>query len=159
METIWNEWIDRRQREAKKHLKLIEKLLKKSNFEVDSYLEDENPYVFVKSPQKTKLSFEGIRIYEIGEMIAYRVQREKKTEPFGKAYLLDLEEMFNDYMSENMKENDAGKKVIESVALEVKKFFKKSGEAEQELLDSEGGGVILNAAGGSDYSSMVMNKM
>lgn len=146
------EFVDRKQREAIKHLGLMEKLFQRSGMQISAYLEDEDPFIFVKSPDG-RLSFDGVRIYEIGGMIAYRVQREQKTEPFGKAYLLDVEDMFNDFMSENMKEEDAGQKVIESVVSEIKKFFKKSAEAEQELIDSgqDGAGVILKT-GGTDSS-------
>lgn len=153
------EFIDRKQREAKKHLKLIERLLRKGGMSVYSHLEDEEPYIFVKAPNK-KLSFDGVRIYEIGEMIAYRIQKEEQTHPYGTAYMLDVEDMFNDFMSENMKEEEAGHKVIKSVVEELQKFFSKSGQAEQELnsSDQDRSGLIIKA-GGTDYSSQVMSKM
>jgi hypothetical protein len=157
---LFREFIDRKQREAKRHLKIIEQVLQKSGLQAKGYFSsDEEPYVFVKAPSK-KLSFEGVRIYEIGEMVAYRVVKEEKTEPYGKAYRLNLEEMFNDYMSENkMKEEEAAQKVIESVVLELKKFFAKSEEAEQQLKDVNGSesNVILKT-GGTDYSSLVFSK-
>jgi hypothetical protein len=67
--------------------------------------------------------------------------------------------MFNDFMSENMKEEEAGKKVIESVVEELQKFFVKSAKAEQDLRDSgqDGTGLIVKT-GGTDYSSTVLNK-
>lgn len=153
------EFVDRKQRDAKKHLGLIERLLKKGGMQATAHLDEEEAFVFVKSPNH-KLSFDGIRIYEIGQMIAYRIQKEEKTHPFGKAYLLDIEDMFNDFMSENMEEEEAGNKVIESVVEEIKKFFNKSAKAEQELKDNgeSGTGMILKT-GGSDYSSMVLNKV
>jgi hypothetical protein len=155
------EFVDRKQRESKKHLKLMEKLLRKGGLEVHSHIEadDDEPYIFVKSPTK-KLSFDGIRIYEIGEMVAYRIQKEEKTQPFGKSYSLNLEDMFNDFMSENMKEKEAGKKVIEGVISEIKKFFNKSERAEEEMKISgqDGTGLIIKT-GGSDYSSAVLNRM
>jgi hypothetical protein len=153
------EFVDRKQREGKKHLKLIERLLRKGGMQVFAHLEDEEqPYVFVKAPNE-KLSFDGIRVYEIGEMIAYRIQKEEKTHPFGKAYMLDIEDMFNDFMSENMEEEEAGQKVIESVVEELKKFFTKSGKAEQEMRDSgaDGSGLIIKT-GGNDYASSVLNR-
>ena len=155
---LFREFIDRRQREAKRHLKLVEQLLKKNGMETKSHLDDDNPYIFVKIA-KPKLSFDGIRIYEVGNMMAYRIQREEKTEPYGKAYMLNIEEMFNDFMGENMEEEAAGKKVIENVAQEVKKFFEKSAEAEKELQSRqpENNGLILKT-GGTDYSGMVLNK-
>lgn len=153
------EFVDRKQRESKKHLKLIEKCLSKNGLHVYSHLEEtDDPYIFVKSPKS--LSFEGIRIYEIGDMIAYRVQREEKTEPYGKAYWLDVEDMFNDFISENMSEEDAGKKVVETVAYEIKNFFNKSKKAEEDLQDTskDGNGLIIKT-GGTDYSTSVLNKL
>lgn len=153
------EFVDRKQREGKKHLKLIERLLRKGGMQVYAHLEDEDqPYIFVKATNE-KLSFDGVRIYEIGEMIAYRIQKEEKTHPFGKAYMLDIEDMFNDFMSENMKEEEAGNKVIESVVEELKKFFVKSSKAEQEMRDSgaDGSGLIIKT-GGNDYASTVLNR-
>lgn len=152
------EFVDRKQRESKKHLKLIEQLLRKNNIEVYSHIEkDDEPYIFVKSPDKN-LSFEGIRIYEVGNMIAYRVQKQEKTHPYGKSYLLGVEDMFNDYMSENMSEQEAGKKVIESVVEELKKFFEKSAKAESEMNDVDLPRLVIKT-GGTDYSSTVLNKL
>jgi hypothetical protein len=153
------EFIDRKQREGKKHLKLIERVLRKGGLQIYSHLEEEDhPYLFVKAPNK--LSFDGIRIYEIGEMIAYRIQKEEKTHPYGKARLLDLESMFNDYMSENMKEKEAGKRVMESVVNEVRKFFLKTSNAEKEMIDSgqDDPGLIIKT-GGNDYSNAVINRV
>jgi hypothetical protein len=153
------EFIDRRQREAAKHLKLVEKMLKKNGMDVKSFLEEEEPYIFVKATED--VSFEGIRIYEIGKSLAYRVQKEPETHPYGIAYSLNLEDMFNDFMSDNINEDQAAKKVVESTVKEIKKFFKKTAEAEQELGNASqipGSNYILRT-GGSDYSSLVLNKM
>lgn len=153
------EFVDRKQREARKHLKLIEQLLKKKGMEVYAHIEkEEDPFIFVKSSDK-KLSFDGIRIFEIGDMIAYRIQKQENTEPFGKSYMLGIEDMFNDFMSENMSEEEAGNKVIEAVADEVKKFFDKSAKAENELKNKNDGDGLILKTGGTDYSSTVLNKM
>lgn len=154
------EFVDKRQRDAKKHLKLVEKMLKKNGLDVKSFLEEEEPYLFVKTTNEG-LSFEGIRIYEIANTMAYRVQKEPKTHPYGMAYSLNLEEMFNDFMGDNIREEQAARKVIESTIGEIKKFFKKSAEAEEDLANSsimQGDKYILRT-GGNDYSSLVMNKM
>ena len=154
---LFLEFVDRKQREAKKHLKLIEQLFRKNGMEVYGHIEKEDdPYIFVKSPKK--LSFDGIRIFEIGNMVAYRVQKQEKTQPYGKSYMLGVEDMFNDFLSENMSEEEAGKKVIESVVEEIKTFFERSGKAESEIKDADMPGLILKT-GGSDYSSMVMSKL
>ena len=152
------EFVDRKQRESIKHLKIIKKMLEQSNVKVDDFLDNENPYIFVKNPLKEKLEFEGIRIFQIGEMIAYRVQREKDTEPYGKSYLLDLEEMFNDYMSENIEEEKAGEMVINGVVKELRKFFEKSFEAEGKLNDVDPGVILPASITGTSYSGNLFNK-
>ena len=156
---VFCEWIDRKQREAKRHLKIIEQLLHKAGMQAKGHLEDDEPYVFLKATN-SKLSFDGIRIYEIGSMVAYRVSKEEKTEPYGKAYQLNLEEMFNDCMSDNPKEDDAAHKVIEGVVHELKRFFDKSADAERELKSSDfaGDSSVILKTGGTDYSSLVFNR-
>lgn len=158
MPVVFREFVDRKQREAVKHLKLLEQLFKQGNVRVQNFVEEEEPYIFVHSPDD-KLSFDGIRIYEIGDSIAYRVQKEPETHPYGKAYQLDLEEMFNDFMSENMKEEKAGQEVIKSVIEEVKKFFKKSADAEADMEEENpDGSQIQLRTGGTDYSGLVQSK-
>src|SRR5690606_30220631 len=153
------EFVDRQQRETRRHLQLIEQLLKSKGFQAQAHLDEDDPYVFVKSPN-AKLSFDGIRIDEVGDLVAYRIQKEEKTHPYGKAYMLNLEDMFNDFMSENMEEEEAGRQVIEGVAKELKKFFEKSAAAEQEIRDLgwEDRGIILKT-GGTDYSSLALSKL
>jgi hypothetical protein len=119
---VFLEFIDRKQREAKRQLKIVEKSLRKGKLHVYSHIEDDDPHLFVKANNK-KLSFEGIRIYHIGDGIAYRVQKLEKTEPYGKSYALNVEEMYNDFMSENMDEKEAAEKVMEAMVNEIKKFF------------------------------------
>lgn len=153
--TLFLEFINKKQREAQKHLALVERLLKKHGLKTKSYLEEEDPYIFLYNPGQN-LSFEGIRIYEIADVIAYRVQNEEQTHPYGTAYQLNLEEMFNDYMSENIKEEEAGKKVIESVLKELETFFKKSAIAEDNIKEKET--LLQIKTGGSDYSTSVFSK-
>ena len=153
------EFIDRKQRDAKKHLRLIEKALRKAKLHVYSHLEDDDPHLFVKANNK-KLSFEGIRIYHIGDGIAYRVQKLEKTEPYGKSYSLDADGMFNDYMGEGMDEKEAAQKVIDDLGREIKKFFHRSAEAEEEIRTGAKDGVgMIVKTGGSDYSSTVLNRL
>ena len=156
---LFLEFIDRKQREGKKHLEIISEILKKEGFNVTSHVDNEEPYLFVQN-KETDTSFGGIRIYEIGNMVAYRVQKREKTHPYGMAYRLDMEGMFNDFMSENMSEEDAGKKVMESLTNEISKFFKKSAKAESEMRDQEKDGLgLIVKTGGTDYASTLLNKM
>lgn len=153
------EFVDRKQRESKKQLRLVEKALRKAKLHVYSHLEDDDPHLFVKANNK-KLSFEGLRIYHIGDGIAYRVQKLEKTEPYGKSYSLNAEQMFNDYMGEGMNEEEAANKVIEDLGKEIKKFFHKSAEAEENIRTGSKDGIdMIVKTGGSDYSSAVLNRL
>jgi hypothetical protein len=124
--------------------------------------EDHEPYVFCHNPSKNS-SFDGVRIYKIGTDLAFRIQKESKTHPYGAAYPLPIESMFNDFLSdEGIDESQAGKKIIESVGKEIKKFFDKSAEAERNdrknTIEKEAEGSVLVRTTGTDYSSLVYNK-
>jgi hypothetical protein len=152
------EFIDRKQRESVSQLKIVSKALQKGKLDVKEYLHDDDPHIFVRSHNK-KLSFEGVRVYKIGDQVAYRIQKLEKSEPFGKTYALNLEDMFNDYLSEGMTKEEAGDKVIESMTEEIKKFFKRSAKAEEELRTGQKDGLgLIIKTGGSDYSSTVLNR-
>ena len=152
------EFLDRKQRQAVEDLETVAKALKKGKLEVKQHLHDDDPYIFVKANDK-KLSFEGVRIYKVGDQLAYRIQRLEKSEPYGKTYGLKLEDMFNDFMSEGLSKEEAGEKVIESISDEIKKFFKRSVRAEEELRTGQKDGLgLIIKTGGTDYSSTVLNR-
>jgi hypothetical protein len=152
MSNTFREFVDRKTREAKKHLGTLKKILKRDGMEVKDFLEEEDPYIYVANPIGN-LSFDGVRIYKIGGEVAYRIQKEDKTHPYGKAYVLDVEGMFHDLLSDNIGEQKAGE--------EFKKFFSKSSEAEKDLRASEFDyagdsmkGMVVNPSG-TDYSNTV----
>jgi len=152
------EFVDRKERESRRHLSILSKALKESGLKVYDHIDKEDSYIFVKST-KDDVPFDGIRIYEVGRALAYRVQKEKDTEPYGKAYPLDLEEMFNDLMGEKMNEEQAGKAVIKGVIKEIKEFFSKSAEAQSNLEDKVEPKPLIVKTGGTDYSGMVLSKI
>lgn len=157
----FGEFIDKKKRDATRQLEVVEKVLRKGGLKVESFLEadSKDPYIFCFNPSKNG-SFEGIRLYKIGNTIAFRIQKESKTHPYGKAYPLNIEEMFNDLLSdEDVDEKTAGKKVMEAVAKEVRKFFERSAEAEKDSKQSEINDKDVSLRGqGADYSSLVYNK-
>lgn len=151
-------FISKEEREAKKQLKIIEQLLSTNGWKVKEYLGDDDPYVFVFNPKKDTF-FDGVRIYKVGDQIAFKVQKEEKTHPFGTAYPLAIEDMFFDLISE-YKPEEAGRKIIEAVIREMTKFFEKSAEAEKEVRDQEfqrdpfGKAVIRAQDFGIDYANL-----
>jgi len=160
-------FVDKKKRESIRQLRLLKQLLESGGgMKVESFLDTESgdPYVFCSTPDKNG-SFDGVRIYKIGDQLAFRVQKENKTHPYGKAYPLPIEEMFHDFLSDqDVDQMKAGKKVIESVVKEMRRFFDQSVEAEKEERernldtgdDSEGN--VLVRTTGTDYSSLVYNK-
>ena len=77
------EFVERKQRESLKHLKLIANMLE-NDFSISKFLENKDPYIFVKVPKENKsLSFSGLRIYEIGDCMAFRIQQDSDTERNG----------------------------------------------------------------------------
>lgn len=160
----FGDFVDKKKRESIHQLTIIKQLLEKNGMRVDNFLETDegsDPYIFCRNPGKNA-SFDGVRIYKIGTDLAFRIQKESKTHPYGSAYPLPIESMFNDFLSdENIDEQKAGKKIIEAVGKELRRFFEKSVEAEEENrsrdVDREGSGILTRTSG-MDYSSMVYSK-
>lgn len=154
----FNAFIDKKQRESKKHLKLVKKIFDSKGMKCNEHLEDDDPYIFLFTKNKD-LNFEGIRIYKIGNQLAFRIQKEEKTHPFGEAYALNIEEMFDDLMADEHNPEKAGKEVVKAVISEVERFFKKTGQAEKDLISSkfdnkDGNGIaIRNTA--TDFSNLI----
>ncbi len=158
----FNEYVDKKERESKKHLKIVKKALESSDYKVSEHLTDDDPYIFVFSPEKN-LSFEGVRVYKIAGSFAYRIQKEEKTQPFGDAYPLDIEEMFEDLMTDNHNPEKAGKEVVKAISETIKKFFTGTAKAEKDLMSSEFDrnnpmGQVAVRSGDTDYSSMIFSK-
>ena len=139
--------------------------MEKAGFRVDTFLNEQfdEPYVYIYNPNNNT-SFQGVRLYKIGDKIAYRIQRENKTHPYGNAYSLEVELMYDDLVEEGEDPKHVGPKVMEMIITELRSFFEESAEAEKERYQSDDQGTdkdgalgkvhIRNPLGG-DYSSMV----
>lgn len=163
----FGDFVNKKKREAIEQLGLVGQMLEKGGFKVQPFLEGEDhlddPYVYIQNPERDS-SFDGVRIYKIGSQIAFRIQKESKTQPYGKAYPLDIEDMFHDFLSDDDADDDqAAQRVIESVVEEMKRFFKRSAKAEKEIRrntefgDPSKGNVIVNSTG-TDYSQQIFNR-
>ena len=161
----FGDFIDKKKRESIRQLKLMKQLLERNGLKVEKFLdtdEDHAPYIYCYSPSRSG-GFDGVRIYKIGTELAFRIQKESKTHPYGAAYPLPIESMFSDLLSDDgIDEAKAGKKIIEAVGKEIKKFFERSIEAERDDnrldLDRENGGSVLVRTTGTDYSALVYSK-
>jgi len=161
----FGEFVDKKKRESIRQLTLLKQMLESAGMKVENFLtnEGDEPYIFCYAPSDGA-GFDGVRIYKIGDQLAFRVQKENKTHPYGTAYPLPVEEMFHDFLSdEDVDQMKAGKKVVEAVTKEVRRFFDKSVEAEKDdrsnsLKQSDGQGDVLVRTTGTDYSALVYNK-
>jgi len=165
MPSRFSDFLDKRDRSNKDHLKIIFDLLKKSGFDIENHLKDaSDAYLFVRKPDDfDSLSFNGIRIYTRGEdIIAFRAQNKGKTEPFGTAYLLDINGMFREMLEEGIKSKEIGEKLIHYITEEVFNFFKLSTEAENKISPPDGSddkfGAVLANPQATDYANMVTAK-
>ena len=149
----FSSFLDRKTREARRQLEIIKDALSEGDIKVKGFLKGEEPYLFVEDPEG-QMEF-GIRVYKVGSSMAYRIQRESETQPYGEAYPIDLEEYFSDLVSD-MDEDEAAEKVKKALVREIKSFFRKSSEATDKLLSSgsdDGTGRIIVSSGSTDISN------
>lgn len=124
-------FVDKKTSRARRELEVVRDVLKEGGVKVDDFLKDESPYLFVSSP-KDGLNFGGLRVYKVGNSVAYRIQNEAGTEPYGKSYLLDIESVFEDMVSD-MNAEKAAEETKKAIVEEITKFFEKSLKAQEEL--------------------------
>lgn len=145
----FSSFLDKKNKQARKELEIIRDVLKEENFKVEDFLCDETPYLFLKSTEDG-LDFDGVRIYKIGSEIAYRIQKESKTAPYGASYPLNIEDEFGDLITD-MDEEKAAEQLKKAIKEEFKNFFKKSVKAQEEInsgsLDPNSKIIIGNSHG------------
>lgn len=160
--SLFLEFIDKKERDAIYHLKILKSLFEKQGFKVVARIKDDDPYIFVQNSDNNG-DFGGIRIYEIGDIISFRVQKDPDTQPYGKAYELDVETMFEDLLEDHKDPKKAGKALIGSLTKELKRFFEKSAKAEKELSADDAAlspsnpmtRIINRVGAGASYGSLV----
>lgn len=150
----FSSFLDKKNKQAVRELGIIRDILSEGEFKVEDFLKDESPYLFVNCPNKGDLDFEGVRVYKVGSNLAYRIQKENKTEPYGSAYSLDIEDLFGDLVSD-MSEEKAAEEIKKAVVEEFKNFFEKSSKAQEEI--NSGGAdpqsKIVVSGGAGDLSN------
>lgn len=127
----FSSFLDKKNKQAVRELGIIRDILTEGDFKVEDFLKEDSPYIFVNTTD-SGLDFEGVRVYKVGSNLAYRIQKEKNTEPYGAAYSLDIENLFGDLVSD-MSEDEAAEEIKKAVVEEFKNFFQKSAKAQDEL--------------------------
>lgn len=154
------EYISNKNRETVKQLGLVKTILERGGMRVKEHLEEKHdPYVFVFNPDRN-LSFEGIRIYKIGDKMAFRVQKQETTHPYGRAYGLNIEEIFEALMGEeDMEEKRMAHQIGRTLINELQDFFLQSARAEKEqaLKKQDPLDRVMMRTSGADYSHGLSN--
>ena len=159
----FRDFIDGKERQALRHLRIVKDVLETQGFKVEDHTNNpfSDRYIYVFNPFQNT-SFEGIRMYCLGDSIVYRVQRESETHPYGTAYSLDVEMMFDDLVEDGTPHEKIGEKMAKVTANEIRAFFKESERAEKDDEknddDSLGQVYVRNPLGG-DYANTVKDKM
>jgi hypothetical protein len=159
----FSEFLKKKNKTAKGHLKILETILTKAGFKVVDGIDDaRDPHIFVRKPIDAdpileNLSFDGIRIYTRGnDLICFRPQNKDNVEPYGDSYILDITGIFKDFIKESNKPEKLGYDITKYVIEEIKTFFIDSAKAEKEESPDQGPMGSATVGGtGTDYSSMV----
>ena len=164
------EYIDKTDDSVNKKLTLLRKALEKKGYRVKDFINnDEDPHIFIFCLPKVS-TFEGVRFYLLGDILAFRPQKKVDTEPYGKAYSFSIQDMYDDMILDYGDSDDEEKpikKLLEKMADEMQRFFKKSKDAEEELIkiqlsdiddkDSKADGIVVNTTG-TDYASRIYSR-
>jgi hypothetical protein len=163
---LFNEYVDRHHYFAKRKLRLLKNVLEKDGLRIEDFTRDEQePYIFVYAyPVPT--TFEGIRFYMLGDILAFKTQKKAETQPYGESYELDLQAMLIDIFDT---EKDKSEKHITNLLMkligrELRDHFKRAKKAEDELLNGQvtsskdAAGQIVIRNGGNDYSNTIFSK-
>lgn len=156
MRSRFSDFLNKKNRDDIKHLGILEKVLQSKGMKTENHLDDDDPYIFCYNPTKN-CSFDGVRLYIIAENVAFRIQKHSDTHPYGRAYQLKIEEMFEDYLSDDgVNKKDAGMKVMEEIVTAIRKFFDTSSIIEKDIRigDLNAGSVDLQS---NDYNNQIFN--
>jgi|688.fasta_scaffold313543_2 hypothetical protein len=157
----FSSFLDIKNKQTKKELGILKEILSNNNFQVEDFTSKEEPYIYLKSTDDAP--FQGVRIYKIGSNYAYRIQNESETQPYGQAYPINLEEIFNDIIPD-MTEEEAAETVASALAEEFHTFFKKSAEFHKDMMISKfdkqdiAGSAIISSNEMGDFSNSIYNK-
>lgn len=151
--------------EKQEDLETLMFVLRKDGLRVEDFSElDENPYIYCYNPLEDT-SFQGVRIYKHGDILAFKVAKFPDSQPYGAAYSIDLQGMYDALIEEKKEKKDALKELCKKVSAEMRKFFRKSKVAEDKIVKSQvrdpdaldGAGQITIRNTGTDYSNQVYN--
>lgn len=166
MVILFNEYVNRHHFMAKKRLRLLMYTLQKDGLRVEDFTHDEHePYIFVYAyPLPT--TFEGVRFYMHGDILAFKTQKKPETQPYGEAYELDIQTMLVDIFDneKDKTEKHITKFLLKLIGRELRDHFNKAKIAEEDMLtgqvsnSKDAAGQIIIKNSGTDYSNTISSK-
>jgi hypothetical protein len=142
----------------------LKKIFIKHEFDVESFFDNKPPYIFVHC-YEDNATFGGVRIYIYKNNIAYRMQNKPDSEPYGYAYLINLDEIYAELLfhQKDYDKNKLSKEVALKMISAIEDFFKENGEAQEDMEtamfnnDGDPMGKVIIKTMGTDYSSKIHN--
>ena len=153
----FGEFLSKRDRDNREHLRILGHILEKAEFKVKPHLDNKEPYLYIAKPDIDRMDdiqFGGVRVYCRGkDIICFRSQMDPEAEPFGESYHLDISGMYKDLAMDEAKKTPY--LIIYHVIQELRDFFVQCAEAETKAdqAKNEPMGSIVVGGTGSDYSN------
>lgn len=147
MKSTFLEFFNRHEDQSRNHLQMLKKVFEEDGMYCMDFTKDEEkePYIFLVAPDG--LSFQGVRFYEKGDILAFRAQKKADTLPYGKSYLMDLQDMLDEILVDEKDEIKAIETLNKHIVKKLKNFFKQTKVAEKEILDAELSGNGMPGSG------------
>jgi len=86
-----------------------------------------------------------VTVYKKGDILAFRAQRYEDSQPYGAAYNIDMQGIYDDLLYNEKDKKKALATLCKKLCKNMRDFFRKSKKAEDEVLKSQ-----LRSPEGSD---------
>lgn len=149
--------------QTKSNLELLTVIFKNDGLKVHEFLDQKkDPYIYVFNPLDD-LSFQGVAVYKRGNILAYRPQRYEDSQPYGAAYMIPIQDIYEDYIYQKKDKKEALKMLCTKLCKDMRSFFRDSKKAEDAVMQSQlrdpkdidGAGQIIIRNTGTDYSNTI----
>lgn len=149
--------------QTKNNLELLTRIFRKDGLKVHEFLDQKkDPYIYIFNPLDD-LSFQGVAVYKKGNILAYRPQRYQDSQPYGAAYLIPIQDIYEDLVYKEKDKKEALKILCKKLCKDMRSFFRDSKKAEDDVLQSQlrspqdvdGAGQIIIRNTGTDYANTI----
>jgi len=149
--------------QKKTDLETLLRIFRSDGLKVHEFLDrKKDPYIYVFNPLND-LSFQGISVYKHGDILCYRPQRYQDSQPYGAAYLVKMQDIYDDLIYKEKEKSRALSVLCKKLCKDVRSFFRQSKGAEDSIMksqmrspsDIDGTGQIVIRNTGTDYSDKI----